>query len=135
MMTSKVPLTVKLFYSSVSEDESFRRELDTYLKPLVRQNVISTWHESQIPPGYDKRLNIDSEFSTAQIVVLFISPAFLNSEQCYQQMEQALAYSVEGTRKVVPVLIRNALISVTPLKGSPAFTGERKSDECMEQAR
>ena len=43
--------TVRLFYSYSHKDETLRNELETHLKILQRQGLISSWHDRQIAAG------------------------------------------------------------------------------------
>ena len=44
---------ISLFYSYSHEDERYREKLETQLKILHRQGVISGWHDRKIGAGKD----------------------------------------------------------------------------------
>ncbi len=49
-----------LFFSYSHKDEGLRDELETHLKLLQRQRLISTWHDRKILPGNEWDREIDS---------------------------------------------------------------------------
>ncbi len=74
------PLT--LFYSYADKDEKLCEELEKHLSLLQRQGVIAGWHHCKILPGEDWNQINEEQFSSAQIILLLISPDFLAEELC-----------------------------------------------------
>ena len=74
---------VSLFYSYAHEDESLRNELCGHLKILERRGLLSQWHDRQIQAGEDWHSRISEELQTADLVLLLVSTAFINSDYIF----------------------------------------------------
>lgn len=98
---------IELFYSYAHQDERLRMRLETHLSTLRRQGVITEWHDRKIVVGSDWAKSIDAHLATAAVILLLISPDFLNSDYCYGiEMQKALARHAEGDAWVIPVMLR-----------------------------
>ena len=71
-----------VFMSYSHADEALRNELEKHLAGLLRQGVITTWHDRRIGPGEDLHGRIDEQLNTADIVLLLVSADFLASDYC-----------------------------------------------------
>jgi WD40 repeat protein len=98
------PLT--LFYSYADQDEKLREELEKHLNILQRQRIIAGWHHYKILLGEDRDQTNDEQFSSAQIILLLISPDFLASDASHSEMERALQRHRAGLAHVIPLLLR-----------------------------
>src|SRR6266496_5013593 len=99
------PVTVFLSYAH--EDEPLRAQLEKHLRLLQRQGLLSTWHDRQIVPGAKWAQEIDAHLAAAQLVLLLISPDFLDSDYCYGiEMQRALQRHQSGEAQVIPILLR-----------------------------
>jgi TIR domain len=97
----------KLFYCYAHEDKALRDALDSHLSALKRQKRIEIWYDGKISAGTEWENEIDKHLSSADIVLLLVSAAFLNSDYCYsKEMEHALQRHAEGTARVVPIIFR-----------------------------
>src|SRR5579864_2836601 len=94
--------SLTLFYSYADKDEKLCEELEKHLSILQRQGIIATWHPRKILPGADKNQINDEQFSSAQIILLLISPDFLASDASHAEMEQALQRHRAGLAYVIP---------------------------------
>ena len=68
-----------VFFSYSHKDEGLRDELETHLKLLQRQGVISTWHDRKILPGSEWDHEIDHHLERARVILLLISADFIAS--------------------------------------------------------
>ncbi len=99
--------TVEVFFSYAHKDEDLRDQLAEHLAGLRRQGVIREWHDRKILPGEQWADIIDERLNTADIILLLVSPAFLNSDYCYDnEMKRAIERHNEGSAVVVPVIAR-----------------------------
>lgn len=97
---------VTLFFSYSHKDEQLRNELETHLALLKRQGVVSSWHDRRITAGSDVHQAISAELESAQIILLLVSAAFLDSDYCYEkEMKLALEKHERGTAVVIPVIL------------------------------
>ena len=100
---------VEVFVSYSHKDEELRRELDVQLGVLRRQGEINAWHDRKIAAGSDWKSEIDSRLAGAQIVLLLISPDFVDSDYCRDvEVRQAIAREQEGKARVIPIILRPA---------------------------
>jgi internalin A len=82
--------------------------LETHLKLLQRQGVISDWHDRKIMGGEDWAQKIDDNLEAADIILLLVSADFIASEYCYEkEMRRAMERHAAGEARVVPVIIRD----------------------------
>ena len=65
-------------------------ELEKHLSLLQRQGMIAGWHRHKIVPGDNRNQVSEEQFSSAQIILLLISPDFLALDTSYTEMERAL---------------------------------------------
>jgi internalin A len=96
-----------VFFSYSHKDEQLRDELETHLKLLQRQRIISTWHDRKILSGKEWDREIDSQIERAAIILLLISADFIASDYCWdKEVKRALERHAAKEATVVPVLLR-----------------------------
>jgi internalin A len=97
-----------LFFSYSHKDEGLRDELETHLKLLQRQRIISTWYDRKILAGSEWDREIDNRLERADIILLLISADFIASDYCWDR-EVKRALERHNTKKaiVVPVVLRS----------------------------
>ncbi len=130
-----------VFYSYAHRDKALRDRLDKHLVNLRRQGHITSWHDCDINAGQDWMSEINEHLRRANIILLLISPDFMNSEYCYSvEMTHALKRHYEGQAYVIPIILRyvdweNAPFSklqVLPEAGRPIVsTHWRNYDEAF----
>lgn len=97
----------RLFYSYSHKDEDLRNELEEQLALLKRQGFISGWHDRRIVPGQEWAATINENLESADVILLLVSAAFLNSDYCYdKEMKRALERHETKQASVIPILIR-----------------------------
>ncbi len=98
---------IKLFYCYARKDKSLRDELEIHLSWVKRRYQLTTWYDREILPGEEWEQAIDKNLNTAHLILLLISPDFMNSEYAFgKEMERALKRHKEGTCRVIPILLR-----------------------------
>ncbi|SRR6266702_1460580 len=108
-------MPVKLFFCYAHEDRNYLNKLKKHLTPLLRENLISTWHDVDISPGVEWEKEINKHLNTAKIILLLVSPDFMVSEYCYsKEMLRAMERHDQGEARVVPISLRP-----THWKGAP----------------
>ncbi|MCI0610940.1 MAG: TIR domain-containing protein [Anaerolineae bacterium] len=97
-----------LFFSYSHKDEGLRDELESNLKLLQRQGVISTRHDRKIESGDEWKTQIDSRLEQATIILLLISADFIDSDYCWKiEMKRALERHKAKEAVVIPVMLRH----------------------------
>jgi internalin A len=100
--------TKAIFFSYSHKDEALRDELETHLKLLQRQGIISAWHDRKILPGKEWDSEIDMYLERAKIILLLISADFIASDYCWDnEVKRALERHESGEATVIPVLLRS----------------------------
>jgi hypothetical protein len=98
---------MELFISYAREDEAHRKELEKHLSVLLRQKIITAWHDRKIVAGQEWSREIDARLESASVIVLLVSPDFLHSEYCWEtEMDRALDRHSRKEAVVIPVFIR-----------------------------
>jgi hypothetical protein len=100
-------MAIKIFCSYAHEDEALLNKLRVQLRPLEREGLIELWHDRDISAGTEWEHEIDAHLDTADIVLLLVSPDFMNSNYCYGiEMKQAIDRHNAGEARVIPILLR-----------------------------
>jgi hypothetical protein len=97
-----------LFFSYSHQDERLRDLLEVHLAALKRQGVISTWHDRRISAGTELGNAIDQNLNEADVILLLISPDFINSDYCYErEMLRAMERHDRLEARVIPIILRS----------------------------
>ncbi len=129
-MMIESPIQLDIFISFAEKDEALLRELETHLSQLRRRGTITLWHFQQTPPGENVEQAINEHLELAHIILLLISPDFLNSDACYTQMQRALERRHTNEALVIPLVLRPcdwtaapcATLPCLPVDGKPITT-------------
>jgi hypothetical protein len=109
LMTIKIP--IKVFISYAHEDEPYRKELEQGLALLKRQGLIQTWTDRDITPSMEWKGQIDANLEGAQIILLLVSSAFVNSDYAHDvEMKRAMERHRAGDARVIPIVVRPAFL-------------------------
>jgi TIR domain-containing protein len=109
LLVSKVDpaMALEVFYSYAHADEALRLGLEKALALLRKQELIVGWHDRAIEPGSEWQEQIDSRIRSAQVILLLISPDFIDSSYCYDiELKLALERHAHGEAVVVPIILR-----------------------------
>jgi TIR domain len=109
-------MPVKVFFCYAREDEVLLGKLKTHLRPLERAGLIEMWYDREIRAGSEWEKEIDKHLTEAQIVLLLVSPDFLDSDYCYQnEMTKAIERHEQGEARVIPVILRSSNWKLAPI--------------------
>lgn len=98
----------KIFMSYSHKDEALRDELEVHLSMLKRQGLVSTWHDRKILAGDEFGNEIDVNLETSDIILLLVSPYFIDSDYCYDiEMKRALKRHRSGEARVIPIVLEH----------------------------
>jgi hypothetical protein len=107
-------MPISVFYSYSHRDEAFRDELEKRLAPLGRSGIITGWHDRRIVPGTEWDGEIERKLASAEIILLLISPEFLDSDYCWKEMETAMERQRTGLAVVLPIILRPVQLKHLP---------------------
>ncbi len=100
-------MPVKIFCCYAHEDEALLKKLKTHLRPLQRQGLVDVWYDRDISAGTDWEQQIKEQLNTAQIILLLVSPDFMDSDYCYGiEMKRAIERYERGEAHVIPIILR-----------------------------
>ncbi len=94
---------VEIYFSYVKEDESLVKQLQNQLTFLLRQGLIIDWHRGKVIPGQVVSAEVAKHLNAAPVILLFISPEYLASDQCHHEMSIAIG---RKDAIVMPILLR-----------------------------
>jgi hypothetical protein len=107
---------INIFFCYAREDEALLNKLKTHLRPLQRQSLIAVWHDRDISAGTEWEKEISQHLNAAQIILLLVSPDFMNSDYCYGiEMKRALERHERDEALVIPIIVRPAYWKTAPL--------------------
>src|SRR5712691_2451632 len=110
-------MPIKIFFCYAHEDEAFLNQLKKHLRPLQRQGLIDVWYDRDISAGRGWEQEINKHLDEAQIILLLISPDFMDSDCCYGvEMKRALERQNKEDARVIPIILRPCLWKRSPLR-------------------
>ncbi len=103
------------------------RDLKKHLRPLERKELIALWDYGNISPGTEWEKELKKHLDEAQIILLLISPSFLDSDYCYNvQMQQAIQRHERKEARVIPVILRPVIWDIPPIDKLRALPDDDK---------
>src|SRR6266581_9251503 len=106
----------KIFFCYAHEDEPLLNKLKAHLRPLQRQGLIDVWYDRDIDAGIEWEQAIKEQLNISQIILLLVSPDFMDSDYCYgTEMKLALKRHEQKEAQVIPVILRPCLWKSSPL--------------------
>lgn len=133
-----------VFFSYSHVDEALRDQLEKQLSILKRQGVVETWHDRRIDAGEEIDAAISKNLTSADIILLLVSPDFINSDYCYdREMTAAMERHAEGSAIVIPVILRACdwhgapfgKLNATPPDGRPITQAVDRDQAFLEVAK
>jgi len=99
--------SIEIFFCYAREDEPLRQELEKQLRALRRQGIINLWHDRDISAGEEWQRAIDKHLNSANIILLLVSPDFIDSDYCYGiEMKRAMERHEREDARVIPIILR-----------------------------
>ena len=135
---------LEIFFSYAHADESLMNDVRRQLIVYERNGRILKWHDRMIPPGTEWREEIDGRLEVAQMILLFMSPHFIESRYCYEVEGQvALRRHNAGEAKVIPIVLRPCAWEETPFgrfqalprDAQPISRWPDRDEACLDAAR
>jgi tetratricopeptide (TPR) repeat protein len=106
-LASQTAGSVTTFISAAAPgDEKLRHELMLNLSPFWRSGLMKIWHDGMLRVGKPTEHEVLSHLQEARIILLLLSPGFIASAFCYNQMQLALEQLRTRRTTVIPLLLR-----------------------------
>jgi hypothetical protein len=120
-------MPVKIFFCYAHEDEAFLNKLKTQMRPFQRQGLIDVWHDRDISAGTEWEQEITEHLNHAQIILLLVSPDFMDSDYCYGiEMKNAIERHKQGKAIVIPIILYHVHWQGEPLGNLQALPTDAK---------
>ncbi|HYU75142.1 MAG TPA: toll/interleukin-1 receptor domain-containing protein [Ktedonobacteraceae bacterium] len=114
IQNSKVP--IRIFYSYAHEDKRYQQRIKQQLGLLKNQGLITQFSDQDILPGQEWKNEVNKKLEDADIILLLVSPAFLDSEYCYtEEMMHAFQRNEAKEARIIPIIIRPCEWKQSPL--------------------
>jgi hypothetical protein len=98
---------IEIFYSYAHEDQKLRNDLQKHLANMKRQGIISEWYDRDISAGSEWDDEIIKHLNSASVILLLISPDFMNSDYSNDvEVKHAMQRHEAGEATVIPIILR-----------------------------
>ena len=99
------PLNVFCCYAR--KDQELLEQLKTHLVPLQLEGLITIWSDQDLNGGIEWEKELHARLKNADIILLLISPDFMNSDYSYStEMQRALIRHDKNEAVVIPIILR-----------------------------
>jgi WD40 repeat protein len=120
-------MPVTIFFCYAREDEALLNKLKAHLRPLQRQSLIDVWYDRDISAGTEWEQEISKHLDAAKIILLLVSPDFMNSDYCSSiEMKRAVERHERKEARVIPVILDHVYWQVDPLNKLQALPTDAK---------
>ena len=106
-LKSNLTQVIRIFVSCAEEDTEFLHGLERQLSSLKREGLIKCYNRYGLSPGIEWREKAKEYLNAADIILLLVSPFFVESDYCYrEEAVLAMALHNSGKTRVIPVIVR-----------------------------
>ena len=121
-----MPEKIKAFVSYAPEDRALVNKFIRHLSSLKRRGRIELY-DGIISAGTEWQRAIDTYLNNCQLIMLLISPYFIDSDYCYcQEMQRAVERHDLGEARVIPIILRPTDWRGTPFSKLQALPTDGK---------
>ena len=126
----------QVFISYSHKDKKWCDELDTHLKPFLRDRSVISWSDEQISPGSRWFEEIRAALTHAKVAVLLVTPNFLASDFIHEhELGPLLKEAGQGGVKILWIPVRESAYKRTPLKDYQPVLNPSTPLAAMEEAK
>jgi WD40 repeat protein len=98
---------LQVFCCYAREDQPFLLTLRKHLRSIQREGLITVQADIDISPGEAWEQKINHYLNTAQMILLLISPDFMDSDYCFsKEMKRTMERHENGEARVIPIILR-----------------------------
>jgi hypothetical protein len=125
-----------VFISYSHKDKRWLNDLQTHLKPYVRNGLLSAWSDKQIAPGSKWFPEIKTALAATKIAVLLVSPDFLASDFIHEhELSPLLKEAEKSNVTIIWIPVRACSYEETELRNYQAVIGPEKPLDMMKAER
>jgi hypothetical protein len=130
----KMKSAVSISYSH--KDERWLNDLQTHLKPYVRDGSVTVWSDKQIAPGSKWFPEIKAALASTKVAVMLVTPNFLASDFIDEhELGPLLKEAEKGGVRILWIPVRACAYKKTPLKDYQAVVDPDKPLANMKAER
>jgi hypothetical protein len=116
---------ISVFISYAHRDEKLKERFLVHLGALKRKRLVGVWHDRMLRPGEHLDRTIESELARADLVILLVSPDFINSDYCTEkEMQRAFARAKDGRGNVAAVILKQCAWRDIPIDNEGGRLGD-----------
>src|SRR5436853_4552541 len=83
--------SIAVYLDYAPADHMYVHELKKHLAFLEKQELLTLWQDGDIYPGADFRKERLARLYNADVILIFVSPDFLESDSCFSaEMQQVM---------------------------------------------
>lgn len=124
-----------IFISYSHKDKEWLDKLMVHLKPLIRNEKVTVWNDTQIQPGAKWHDEITNAIERSRIALLLVSPNFLASDFIMEtEMPQILKDAYEGDTIIYWVAVSHSSYNFTKLKEIQGVNNPSKPLDSLSQS-
>jgi len=126
----------QVFICYSHKDERWLNDLQTHLKPYVRNGSVTAWSDKKIAPGSKWFPEIEAALNSAKVAVLLVTPNFLASDFIHEHELGPLLKKAEQDKvRIIWIPVRACSYKETPLKDYQAVIDPGKPLANMKAER
>jgi hypothetical protein len=129
-----LPNRAEVFISYSRKDREYVDRLQTFLQPLIRENSIVLWDDSQILPGERWYSNIESAIARACVAVLMVTADFLSSSFINDVELPKLFEAEKNGLRILWIAVRPSLVKKTKIAQFQAVNNPDRPLSTMSMA-
>ena len=116
-----------LSWSGVEQDQGFREDMIKHLSVLQRKGKVEIWGTGYVQPGQERKSAMQEAWGKADLYVLLLSADYVNSDDCYGEM-QALLKQAKGQENIfIPICCRPCDFEALPITKHQMLPRNRKT--------
>ncbi len=97
---------MQAFIIYCQDDEHHFGELKVHLATLKRENFIENWSDFEIRAGQNISDEIKQKMETEELFLLLVSPDFIESCFCKNELKIAVQRQIKNSALVIPILVK-----------------------------
>lgn len=111
-----------IFISYSHHDKRWLKELQTHLKPYLRDDSVKAWSDDQIRPGSEWSPQIRGALSKTKVAVFLVTPDFLASDFIHDhELSPLIKEAVAGGVQILWIPVQASSYEKSPINGYQAI--------------